>query len=166
MSYFFQNLYSHDLGDYYIILNTGLVTLSLEEVTYTSYSPHHKNRWYMQTYTASPLDGHSEALQGVAWAWEAVLPSSNWRGLAELPLFPADFSMKCFQLCTLWVQLFNRLQLVRLVTGWTTVTKEYRLQSWGDLERFASGVQQGSVCPLLCVQEWLWRRHIHSRERC
>lgn len=141
--------------------NTWLVAFSLGEIACTTYNPHQKDRWYMQTYTASPLDGCSEVPRGKACAREAVFPSPYWRGLAELPLSSADFSMKCFQLCTLWVQLFNRLQLVRLVTGWTTVSKEYRL-----LGRLASGVQPGSVCPLQCVRAWRRTRCMHSRERC
>lgn len=78
------------------IINTWLVSPSIEEAPYTSNKPHKKNRWYSQTYMTLQIHGNSKKQHHVAFTWEEISLCKLKGDLAVFPLFPADLPMKCF----------------------------------------------------------------------
>lgn len=161
MSYFFKICFIvHILSYFQTIIHTSLASLSTVVPHHMSNNPNQKNGWYVWVYTALQINDNSER-HHVASAWERIFPWHNEGGSGSVFFVPSRLLNEMFPLCTLWVQLFNWLQLVRLVTGWTTVTEEYRLKCWSLLERgFLVVISRALFCPLQCLHEWLEARCI------
>lgn len=110
------------LGYFQTIINTWLVSLSMAAAHYTSNKPHHKSGWYVWAYTALQINDNSKR-HHVASTREGIFPWHTEGEPGSVFFVPSRLLNEMLPLCTLWVQLFNRLQLARLVTGWTTITK-------------------------------------------
>lgn len=131
---------------------------------YTSNKPHHKNGWYVWAYTALQINDNSKR-HHVASIWEGIFPWHTEGESGSVFFVPSRLLNEMLPLCTLWVQLFNRLQLARLVTGWTTVTKEYRLKCWGLLERGLLVVISRALSVLfnVCMNDLKWETYFQEK---
>lgn len=124
----------HILGYFQTRVHTWLASLPMVAATHTSKKPHQKKGRYVWVYRALQLNDNSER-HHVASTWGGTFPWHTEGGSGSVFFVPSRLLNEMSPLCTLWVQLFNWLQLVRWVTGRTTVTKEYRLKCWGLPER-------------------------------
>lgn len=151
------------LGYFQTIINTWLVSLSTAAAHYTSNKPHHKSGWYVWAYTALQINDNSKR-HHVASTWEGIFPWHTEGESGSVFFVPSRLLNEMLPLCTLWVQLFNQLQLARLVTGWTTVTKEYRLKCWVLLERGLL-VVISRLCLSSSMFAWTTWSEIHTFRR-